>query len=97
MNTLVRTEHAAMRMAQRGIRINDSELIALIGTEVDDGYLVLAKDCQRLDQEMKGFLNRVWRLKGKRLVSVDGRILTAYHASRRFERHLLRNLPERDK
>jgi hypothetical protein len=37
MNTLMLTGHAAVRMAQRGIKIKDADLITLIGTEVDDG------------------------------------------------------------
>lgn len=37
MNTLTITDHAAMRMSQRGIMPKDAELIVLIGTEVDDG------------------------------------------------------------
>jgi hypothetical protein len=40
MSTLVLTGHAAMRMAQRSIKLQDAELIALIGTQVEDGYLV---------------------------------------------------------
>lgn len=83
-------------MAQRGIKVQDPELMTLIGTEVDDGYLVLAKDCQRIEKEVKGFLDRVWRLEGKRLVIADGRILTVYHASRRYQRQLLRNAHECD-
>jgi hypothetical protein len=96
MSILVRTGHASMRMSQRGIRIRDAELIALIGTEVGDGYLVLTRDCQRVDHELKQFLTRVWRLEGKRLVTVDGRIVTAYHASKRHERELLCDIHERD-
>jgi hypothetical protein len=46
MTTLVLTGHAAMRMAQRSIKLKDAELIALIGTEVADGYLVRDKDYQ---------------------------------------------------
>ena len=89
-------DHATARMAQRAIKLKDAELMRLIGTEVDDGYLVRAKDCQEVEREVKRFLDRVWRLEGKRLVIADGRILTAYHASRRYQRRLLRNAPERD-
>jgi hypothetical protein len=44
MSTLVLTEHAAMRMAQRSISLKDVELIVLIGTEVEGGYCVREKD-----------------------------------------------------
>jgi hypothetical protein len=91
MSALVLTGHAAVRMAQRSIKMNDIDLIALIGTEVDGGYLVLAKDCQRIERELKRFLDRIWRICGKRLVVADGRIVTAYHASRSHQRRLLRD------
>jgi hypothetical protein len=51
MKTLILTGHAAMRMAQRNIEIKDAELIMLIGTEVDDGFFVRARD----GSELEGF------------------------------------------
>jgi hypothetical protein len=93
---LMVTQHAALRMAQRGIAMKDAELIALVGTKIDDGYLVLSKDCQEVERELKGLLERVRRLRGKRLVIADGRIVTAYHSSRRQERRLLRHSYECD-
>ena len=96
MNTFTLTDHAAIRMAQRGMSLADADLAALIGTQVDDGYLVLAKNCQKLESELKVLLNRVRKLRGKRLVTADGRIVTAYYASKRRRRQLLRNAQERD-
>ena len=96
MSALVMTGHAAVRMAQRSIKIKDADLIALIGTEVDDGYLVLAKDCRRLENELKKLLERIRRICGKRLVVADGQIVTAYHASKSHHRRLLRKARERD-
>jgi hypothetical protein len=96
MSALVLTSHAAARMAQRSINMKDADLIALIGTEVEDGYLVPAKDCQRIEKELKRFLERVRRLCGKRLVVSNGQILTAYHASRMYQRQLLRKAHECD-
>ena len=90
MTSLTLTDHAAVRMAQRGISLTDAELITLIGTEIDDGYLVRAKDCQQIETELKKILKRVVRLRGKRLVTANGRIVTAFHASRRQERRSLR-------
>jgi hypothetical protein len=82
--------------AQRGVSLADAELIILVGTEVSDGYLVRRQDYQRVERELKGFLDRVRRLQGKRLVSANGRIVTVYHASPRRERRLLRNAYECD-
>lgn len=96
MNTLTLTNHAAVRMAQRGILIKDSELIMLIGTEVDDGYLVLARDFQEVERALKTFLQRCRRIVGKRLIVTNGRIVTAYHPSKKYQRRLLRNAQECD-
>jgi hypothetical protein len=96
MSTLMLTSHAAVRMAQRSIKMKDPDLIALIGTEVDDGYLVLARDYLKIEKELKKFLERLRRVCGKRLVVANGQIVTAYHASRRYQRRLLRDAHERD-
>jgi hypothetical protein len=94
VNTLTITSHAAVRMAQRGIMPKDTDLIALIGTEVDDGYLVRQQDYQEVEHAMKRFLQRVRRIVGKRLVVQDNRVVTAYHSSMKQERRLLRNARE---
>jgi hypothetical protein len=96
MSKLAITTHAAVRMAQRGVTLKDSELIVLIGTEIDDGYLVRNKDFQEAERMLKELLQRLKRVVGKRLVVADGRIVTPYHASRTCQRQLLRNAPERD-
>ena len=96
MTAFTPTDHATIRMAQRGMSLGDAELAALIGTEVDDGYLVLAKNCTKLESELKALLDRVRRLQGKRLVVANGRIVTAYNASKRNARRLLRDAQESD-
>ena len=96
MNTLVLTGHAAMRMAQRSIKLQDVELIVMIGTEVEDGYLVLAQDYQEVERQVKDLLNRCRRIVGKRLIVANGQIVTAYHPSKRQQRRLLRNTHESD-
>lgn len=96
MTAFTLTNHAAIRMAQRGISLGDAELAALIGIEVDDGYLVLAKHCKKLESELKALLDRVRRLEGKRLVTAKGRLVTVYHTSKRHARQLLRDAQESD-
>jgi hypothetical protein len=96
MTRLMLTGHAAMRMAQRSIKFKDAELIALIGTEVEDGYLVRFKDYQEVEAQLKRLLDRLRRIVGKRLIVADGRIVTAYHASRTYQSRLLRNARESD-
>jgi len=93
---MMMTKHAKRRMAQRGIKLRDAELIEIIGTPVDDGYLVLTKDCQSAEREIKQLLDRVRRLEGKRLVTANGKLVTAFHIRRREERRLLRRSHKRD-
>jgi hypothetical protein len=88
--TLIRTKHAVMRMAQRGIKLKDADLIPLIGTPVENGYLVRAKDYQDIETELKRLLERLRRIIGKRLIIADGQIVTGYHASKKYQRRLLR-------
>ena len=76
--------------AQRGLADYDLELIALIGTQVERGYLVRRKDFQALDRELKRLRNRARRLVGKRLVVDGDRLITAYHATLNKQRRLLR-------
>ena len=96
MTAVILTKHGGMRLAQRSIALKDADLIAMIGTEVADGYLVRDKDCEAVEHQIKQLLDRIRRLRGKRLVVASGRIITGYHASRRTQRHLLARAQERD-
>jgi hypothetical protein len=94
-NVLRLNAHARMRMSQRGIANDDLELIKLIGTEVESGYLVREKDYQALERELKQLRDHARRLVGKRLVVEGDRLVTAYHAVRTKERRLLRGAGQR--
>src|SRR5262249_10564061 len=94
-NSLHRTSHAAIRMAQRGFADDDLELIRWIGTEVEGGYLVREKDFQALDRDLKQLRDHARKLVGKRLVEVGNRTITAYHASHNKRRRLLRGTQAR--
>ena len=96
MTGLSLTKHAGVRLAQRSIPLKDADLIASIGTEVSDGFLVRNKDCDAIEHQLKQLLERIRRLRGKRLVVLDGRILTGYHATRRKQRRLLATAHDRD-
>ena len=96
MTDLVLTNHASVRMAQRGVSIPDAELIMLIGTEVSDGYLVRTQDFQHIEMQLNQLRDRVRRLQGKRLVVREGRIVTAYRTTRRNQRLLLQYAQDRD-
>jgi hypothetical protein len=90
------TNHAITRLAQRGMSLSNVELITVIGSEVRDGYFVRTKDCQAVERELKQLIRRIRRLKGKRIVVADGRVITAFHAKPREERRLLRNAAEKN-
>jgi hypothetical protein len=96
MTVLSLTKHAGIRLAQRSIPLKDVDLIALIGTEVADGFLVRNKDCEAIEHQLKQLRERIRRLRGKRLVVLSGHIVTGYHATRRKQRRLLTSAKERD-
>lgn len=91
MASLYMTDHAVQRLSQRGFLPSDAELIMAIGSEVEDGYFVSAKDCQAVERDVKRFLDRVRRLGGKRLVVMEDRLITGYHATKRQEKRLMRD------
>ena len=96
MTNLMLTQHAARRMTQRSIAADDLELIFLIGTEVEGGFLVRKKDCQAAQRQLKDLMERVGRLAGKRAVIVGDHVVTAYHALDATKRRLLRNARQKD-
>ena len=89
------TQHALMRMAQRGFKGEDTDLIMYMGTEVEGGYFVREKDFQALDLKLKQLRDHARRLVGKRLVVEGERVVTAYHARRTKGRCLLRHAEQR--
>lgn len=85
------TSHAALRLAQRGFRDGDAEWILAVGTPVEGGYLVRARDIQSIERDMKRWLAHLWRLEGTRVVIKGDRIVTAYHARLGKQRQLLKD------
>jgi hypothetical protein len=90
------TKHAIARMAQRGIKLNDADLIVLVGTEVSDGYLVLRKDYDEAERALKLMIERLRKVVGKRLIFANGQIVTVYSASESHKRQLIRHAYKRD-
>ena len=89
------TKHGLTRAAQRNISGNDVELILELGSEVADGYLMLDSDYQTAERELKRILKQIRRLRGKRLVVKDGRIVSVFHACDREVTRVLRRSDER--
>jgi hypothetical protein len=94
MNDVDLTHHAQIRTSQRGIRESDLDLLILIGTPVNDGFLARHKDCETLERQCKQLIERIHRLRGKRVVVAEGRVITAYRVNRRKARNLLRSAHE---
>lgn len=84
------TKHASLRFAQRSISISDAEMIMGFGTEVDDGYIFLNQNCDALESELKAAIQRVRKLRGKRIVVGNGQLITAYRATAATARKLLK-------
>jgi hypothetical protein len=59
-----------------------SKLIVLIGTEIDDGYVVLERDYQEVERGLKRLPQRLRRVVGKRVIVRNGLVVTAYHPSK---------------
>jgi hypothetical protein len=88
--TLTISDHAALRMAQRGLAISDVELALTIGTEVEGGIFVRDKDCDQVLKALAAVRRQVERLRGKRLVCDGERLVTAYRAEPKKAKRLLR-------
>lgn len=91
MNDLSLTTHAVTRMAQRAILPSDLDIILAFGSEVEDGILVREKDIECAERALRNILKRLQKVRGKRLVMVDGSLVTAYHASDREQHRLMRS------
>lgn len=96
MSELILTNHATIRMAQRGFKLRDAELITLLGSEVEGGYLVRDKDCIEIEKMLRSLLEQIRRIRGKRLVVEKSAIVTAYFPTREKKRRILRGAFERD-
>jgi hypothetical protein len=89
------SQHALTRMSQRAFQEDDLDLIRMIGTEVNDGFMVLNRDRQAAERVLKALLQRIRRLDGKRIVVAGGRVVTVYHAHETKQRRLLRRAEQR--
>lgn len=91
MESMCISRHARIRMAQRGIREADIDLILTMGSEVEGGLLVRRKDFERYEADLRARIQKAERLVGKRLVMVKDTLVTAYHSSQTEAKRLLQN------
>ncbi|MGQ0664754.1 MAG: hypothetical protein ACT4P2_14480 [Pseudomonadota bacterium] len=83
------TEHGWTRLAQRGLRPSDVDLILRFGTEVADGYLLRRRDVSEAVSGIKRTMQQLERLRGSFVVTGESSVITAYRPTRRKERRLL--------
>ena len=85
------SNHALVRIRQRGMRESDIPMIVAAGTAVDDdSVLLLAQDVDREIRRRKREITALERLRGCRVVIAGETIVTVYRPSRKTEKRLLR-------
>ena len=86
------SQHAARRLAQRGIPRDDADLIVELGSEVRDGYMITKRDAQRFEAHLRRLIARLSRLEGKLAVVRGGVLVTAFHAADRQRKRQMREV-----
>jgi hypothetical protein len=82
----MKTRHALIRAAQRGIRQADIDLIVRYGTRTSKGVIVTRQDFAHVEREAKHLIARLSRLVGK-FAAIDGEdVITVFHATERQRR-----------
>lgn len=89
MINLALTNHAKTRFSQRSISEQDLNLVMIMASEVEDGFIILNQDYKALESEVKRFLQRAKRLVGKRFVIEGDTVITAYHCNKGKTKALL--------
>ena len=87
------SKHAMKRMDQRAVRDEDIELVFSFGTQVaHDAWLIKDTDAKREIAELKRKIQRIERLKNKKLkvVAEGNTVITCYPSSRADQRRTLR-------
>ncbi|AXX97329.1 hypothetical protein BAR1_04925 [Profundibacter amoris] len=80
-NTHHLTKHATTRMQQRGLRYTDMDLLLRTATQVSpDAYMLTRKDAKREIAIRKDEIQRLERLKGRKVV-IDGAAILTYYPS----------------
>ena len=90
------SRHAGQRLAQRGFQASDLDLIRMIGVDVLDGAMMLARDCQPVAARLRALADRVERPAGSRAVWTEDTVVTVYRARAGKQRDLLRCAAQRD-
>ena len=88
-------DHANARIRQRGFSESDVELIVSLGTQVEDGAVLLRK--QDVDREVRNLereKQRLHRLKNTKVVVNGETVVTVYRTGKSSQRTTLRRARE---
>lgn len=76
------TQHAEVRMRQRGFRKADVDLILRAATRVaDDAFFLTDQDAAREIEWRKREIQQLERLRGSKIIVVGDALVTLYHAA----------------
>ena len=91
MDGIAYSNHAGQRMQQRGIRERDIDLLLICGTQIDEASILLSdKDAAREIERRKHEIQALERLRGCKVVIIEGVVVTCYHASEKYLKKVLR-------
>ncbi|RWD44088.1 hypothetical protein [Mesorhizobium sp.] len=89
MTKLQLSQHALVRMQQRGRRPTDIEFILQFGTDVNEGVLLTKKDVQDIQQAARRTIDLAQRLCGTVVPIADDTVKTVFKSTRRQQRLIL--------
>lgn len=91
MQALNISNHAEMRMNQRGLRQSYVDFILTFGEQISpDAIMMTKRAANKLISDFKSKIRAIQRLTNKKLVIEGETIVTAYHASKSQQRKDLR-------
>ena len=91
MERTIYSKHATQRMQQRGIRERDVDMVLSCGTLIDEASILLSdKDAAREIERRKHEIQALERLRGCKVVIIEGVVVTCYHAHAKHLKKLLR-------
>lgn len=83
--------HAEVRMRQRGMRDDDLRLLLATATQVaPDAYILTDADATREINQCKREIERLERLRNRKIVVAGGSVITCYPARPKNQRRTLR-------
>ena len=81
------TNHAQVRMRQRGFRNSDVELALRVATQIaDDAFFLSDQDAAREIERRKHEIQQLERLRGSKMIIEGNVLITVYHVGSSSQR-----------